>query len=90
MGFVLRGATLIDGNGGQPLADAAVYVKGERIAWAGSASDLPAEAQSAQQIDVTGKWLMPGLIDAHIHICYNGSDSVFTLLEKHRDGELAR
>ena len=28
---------------------------------------------------------MPGLIDAHIHICYNGSESVFALLEKHRD-----
>ena len=33
MEYVLTGATLIDGNGGQPLADAAVYVKGERIAW---------------------------------------------------------
>ena len=28
MGYVLTGATLIDGNGGEPLANAAVHVKG--------------------------------------------------------------
>ena len=85
MDYILQGATLIDGNGGPPVADSAVYVQGERIAWAGAAADLPQDAQAAKTIDVSGKWLMPGLIDAHIHICYNGSDSVFTLLEKHRD-----
>ena len=85
MGFVLTGATLIDGNGGAALANAAAHIKGDRIAWVGSADDLPADAQNAKRIDVSGKWLMPGLIDAHIHICYNGSESVFALLEKHRD-----
>lgn len=85
MPYVLTGATLIDGNGGEPVANSAVYVQGERIAWSGAAGDLPAEAATAPQIDVSGKWLMPGLIDAHIHICYNGAESVFALLEKNRD-----
>ena len=85
MEYVLTGATLIDGNGGEPIANAAVHVQGERIAWVGSMADLPTEAQGAEQVDISGKWLMPGLIDAHIHICYNGSESVFALLEKHRD-----
>ena len=85
MEYVLTGATLIDGNGGEPIVNAAVHVKGERIAWVGSAADLPPDAQDAEQIDLSGKWLLPGLIDAHIHICYNGSESVFALLEKHRD-----
>ncbi|MCY3916584.1 MAG: amidohydrolase family protein [Chloroflexi bacterium] len=91
MGFVLTGATLIDGNGGAPLNNAAVYVDGERIAWVGSAADLPPAAVPPSQwgevekIDVSGKWLMPGIIDAHIHICYNGSESTFALLEKPRD-----
>ena len=39
MGFVLTGATLIDGNGGEPVANAAVHVKGDRIAWVGSAAN---------------------------------------------------
>ena len=87
----LTGATLIDGKGGAPLENAAVHVKGERIAWAGSMADLPPPTIPAsqwgdvEQIDLSGKWLLPGLIDAHIHICYNGSESVFALLEKHRD-----
>ncbi len=85
MTYILAGATLIDGNGGEPLADAAVVIRGERIAWAGLASQLPAEFQDAKRYDISGKWLLPGLIDAHIHICYNGADSVFTLLEKSRD-----
>ena len=85
MEYVLTGATLIDGNGGAPLANASVHVKGERIAWAGRAAGLPPAAKDAKLVDVSGKWLMPGLIDAHIHICYNGSESVFALLEKHRD-----
>ncbi len=85
MTYILAGATLIDGNGGEPLADAAVVIRGERIAWAGAASQLPAEFQDAKRYDISGKWLLPGLIDAHIHICYNGADSVFTLLEKSRD-----
>ena len=45
----------------------------------------PPLPRGCEQIDVSGKWLLPGLIDAHIHICYNGSESTFALLEKHRD-----
>lgn len=85
MGFTITGATLIDGNGGAPLPDAAVHVEGGRIAWVGAAAELPAAAQAAKQIDANGKWLLPGLIDAHIHICYNGEESTFALLEKPRD-----
>ncbi len=85
MEYVLTGASLIDGNGGEALTDAALHVEGARIAWVGRAADLPPQAQDCKQIDVSGKWLLPGLIDAHIHICYNGAESVFALLEKPRD-----
>ena len=87
MNFVLTGATLIDGNGGDPIDNAAVHVQGERIAWAGAAADFkpPSSSGEVKEIDVSGKWLMPGIIDAHIHICYNGEESTFALLEKPRD-----
>ena len=64
---------------------AALHVKGDRIAWVGRAADLPEDAQNAKQVDASGKWLLPGLIDAHIHISLHGTESVFALLEKHRD-----
>ena len=85
MESVLAGAVLIDGLGGEPLENAAVYVQGERITWVGQADDLPAAAQNAAWVDLSGKWMLPGLIDAHIHVCYNGVESVFALLERPRD-----
>ena len=85
MEYVLAGATLIDGLGGAAVANAAVHVKDGRIAWVGRADDLSAAAQNADPVDLAGKWLLPGLIDAHIHVCYNGAESVFALLERPRD-----
>ena len=85
MEYVLTGATLIDGLGGEPMENAAVHVQGERIAWVGQMNDLSPAAQRAPSVDCSGKWLLPGLIDAHIHVCYNGAESVFALLERHRD-----
>ena len=85
MELVLAGAVLIDGLGGKPLENAAVYVQDERIAWVGQMDNLPAAAQNAAWADLSGKWLLPGLIDAHIHVCYNGAESVFALLERPRD-----
>jgi imidazolonepropionase-like amidohydrolase len=83
--YVLTGFRLIDGTGAAPLADAALHVRAERVVWAGARADLPAEAQSAEQRDLGGKWVIPGLIDAHIHICWNGRESVFDLVHKDRD-----
>ena len=85
MNFVLKGATLIDGSGAEPVASAAVHVKDGRIAWVGTSVDLPPDAQKAEAIDVSGKWLLPGLIDAHIHVCWNGEESVIELIKRDRD-----
>jgi len=59
----LRGATLIDGTGRDPLLDALVTIDGDRFSRVGT--DL---AQSGGgSLDLTGLTLMPGLIDAHAH-----------------------
>ncbi len=65
--FALRGGTLIDGSGGPALPDATILVDGGRIIAAGPASavDLPSDLPV---FDVTGKTVMPGLIDAHVHL----------------------
>src|SRR5437899_76760 len=68
---VLTGATLIDGTGAAPVPDAAVVVDGDRIAAAGPrlAVSWPA---SAEIIDVKGRTVVPGLIDAHDHLASHG------------------
>lgn len=65
------GATVIDGTDGAPLADGVVVMDGERIIAVGPRGRV-AIPPAARIIDGTGKWLTPGLIDAHIHFFQSG------------------
>ncbi|MFH2056102.1 MAG: amidohydrolase, partial [bacterium] len=51
-----------------PVADALI-VRGERIAWIGSAADLSAvPADSFEMIDLQGGIVLPGFVDSHVHL----------------------
>lgn len=65
--LALTGATLLDGSGGAPVRDAVVLVDGRTVAAAGPAHQIhiPSEATT---IPLDGAWLLPGLIDAHVHL----------------------
>jgi len=60
------GFTLIDGTGAAPVADAVLVVRGQRIAAAGPASRIPVP-DGAQRIDLSGRTVIPGLVNAHGH-----------------------
>jgi len=64
---VIRGATLIDGTGGPPLADAVVVVQGDRIVAVGDGKTI-AVPKETHVIDAHGKFVVPGLIDCHCHL----------------------
>ncbi len=64
---VLDGFTLIDGNGGQPLPNAAMIIVDGRIQWTGRQSQLKAPA-SAEVTHFPGKYVMPGIINLHGHL----------------------
>lgn len=85
METVFTGFALIDGTGRAPIPDAALHVKDGRVAWAGLLADLPAEARRAPQQDAAGHTVIPGLIDAHVHVCWNGRESVLELVKRERD-----
>jgi imidazolonepropionase len=55
--------------------DAAVALKGERIAWVGPATEgrRRAEARQVTIHDAAGLWITPGLIDCHTHLVYGGN-----------------
>lgn len=64
--------------GGAPygaIANAAVAVRGDRIAWIGPMADLSGkpEALADEVIDLAGKWVTPGLVDCHTHLVFGGS-----------------
>lgn len=67
--FALVGATIIDGVGGPPLNNGVVVIAGNRIAQVGSKGEVSIPA-GAKQIDLSGKFILPGLIDLHVH--YDG------------------
>jgi imidazolonepropionase len=59
------------------VADGALAVEGDRLAWVGAIADLPAEWRSAdvEVIDLGGALVTPGLIDCHTHLVYGGERS---------------
>ena len=66
---LVRCGTLIDGRGGEPAADAALLLKGSRIAAAGKYEETAKEAPAGTPIlDYHDKYVTPGIIDAHVHV----------------------
>ena len=61
------GATVIDGNGGAPLPDATIVIRGKRIAAIGPQSSVRVP-RGARVIDGTGKYVTPGFIDTNVHL----------------------
>ncbi len=84
----LTHVTLFNGTGAEPLIDGALEIRADgRIGWVGPTSEINTREMS-EEIDGGGQFLMPGLVDAHLHICWNGEESIFTLLERDRDAIL--
>jgi len=63
--------TVIDMTGAAPLADQTVIIQKDRIANIG-ASNTVAIPRGAQTLDAHGKFLIPGLVDMHIHLTAAG------------------
>lgn len=65
------GGLLIDGNGGTPVKDSLVLVEDKKIVYAGAKKPFGGEYESH---DISGKTIMPGLIDTHLHFSGNLTD----------------
>ena len=73
---VLTGATLIDGTGVLPIEQATLLIKGDIIEAVGPREAITIPA-GAEVIDIHGKYLLPGLIDTHIHLDLHGMADTF-------------
>ncbi len=67
--IAFRGATLIDGTGAPPVPNSLLVVSGGRIVFAGVATPeaLGALPAGCKLVAAEGRWILPGLIDAHVH-----------------------
>ncbi|HKW76173.1 MAG TPA: amidohydrolase family protein [Terriglobales bacterium] len=76
---VLRAARLLDVESGKILAPAEILVEGERITAVGTSVHHPS---GAEVIDLGDRTLMPGLIDAHVHLfLHPGAEDLQTVEE---------
>lgn len=64
--IVIEGGTLIDGNGGQPVADSVIVIRGNKIESVSRKGQATPPA-GATVIKADGKFIVPGLMDAHVH-----------------------
>jgi imidazolonepropionase-like amidohydrolase len=65
------GATIVDGTGAAPIRDGAVLAKDGTIAAIGPRDSVAIPA-GATIVDCAGRWIVPGLIDAHVHFFQSG------------------
>jgi imidazolonepropionase-like amidohydrolase len=65
--IALVGGTLVAIDGGAPLDNATVLIEGERITQVGPAASV-AIPSGAKILPMNGKWLIPGLMNMHVHL----------------------
>ena len=63
---VIVGATLVNTDGTKPIKNAVILVENSKIAKVGTAKKVKIP-KGAEIINAEGKWIIPGLVDAHIH-----------------------
>jgi imidazolonepropionase-like amidohydrolase len=71
---LIHNGVFIDGNGGTPVRDGAVLVQDDRIRAVGRKADLTLPDASIAMLDAGGGWILPGLIDTHVHLMLQGID----------------
>jgi imidazolonepropionase-like amidohydrolase len=67
--LLIKNGTMIDGSGRDPVRNPLLVVEGDRISHVGRGDgSLRPETPDDTVIDAAGKFILPGLIDAHCHI----------------------
>ena len=81
----LYGLTLWDGTGAPAMQDAALIVDGGRVVSVVPTSELPAVAET---VSLEGRYVIPGLVEAHAHVSGDWAPSEVTSPEERVRGDL--
>jgi imidazolonepropionase-like amidohydrolase len=65
--LVIKNGTLIDGTGGRPWPNGRIEIRGAKIAEVGPETPFD-YGGGARVIDAAGRFILPGLIDGHVHL----------------------
>ena len=69
--LAIVGGTIIDGTASPPISDAVLVIEGDRIVAVGS-EDAVEVPENAEMVSGHGKWIIPGMIDLHVHFWESG------------------
>jgi imidazolonepropionase-like amidohydrolase len=62
------GGTLFDAISGEIIRNGVVCLEGDHITAVGPASAIPTGGRDVQVLDAAGQFVMPGMIDCHVHL----------------------
>jgi imidazolonepropionase-like amidohydrolase len=68
--FLLTHGRVFDGTGNEPIPDGVVWVEGDELRRVGPIDKFKDVPDSVPRINVGGRFVMPGLIEAHAHLSY--------------------
>lgn len=86
---LFKARQIITGRPGEVLRDAAVLVDGQTFRWVGALAALPAgSAAEAEVTDYGQGTLLPGLIDSHVHLAFDGGAAPVQSMRNSTDNEL--
>ena len=71
---LIHNGTLIDGTGSEPVRDAVVLIRDNKIQQVGRKLDIPLPDADITMMDAHKGFILPGLIDTHVHFIFDGVD----------------
>src|SRR5580700_6546964 len=86
MSEVLTAPRVITGD--KIVADGAVVIGDRTVDWVGPAGALPAEYAALPRADYPGSTIMPGLIDSHVHLGFDGGPEPAARMQRETDAQL--
>ncbi len=75
-GLLIRNVSLIDGTGAAPVRRQSVLIEGTKVSWIGPDESAPS-CTPDRIVEGAGRTLLPGLINAHVHLCSDGAADLF-------------
>ena len=74
-------------TGGQTVAGGAVVIGDRTVDWTGPAEALPAEYAPVPRTDYPDATIMPGLIDSHVHLAFDGGPDPAARMRRETDAQ---
>jgi imidazolonepropionase-like amidohydrolase len=67
------GGNVFDALHGDVIRHGVICIEGDRVTAIGSASAIPTGGRDAQVLDAAGQFVMPGMMDCHVHLLSSGA-----------------